>query len=146
MSRRCKGSTMNVTTYGLDLAKRVFQVHWVEPETGELRRKALARAEVGAFFARRAPGVVAMEACGSAHYWGRVLRGLGHQVRLIAAPDPGLARAVTAIATGCGAGDRKGSRLGVLGRQLPQLAVHVRDVASLIPRAWGARAPGGSLR
>src|SRR6266404_2393756 len=82
---RDRGSTMNVTTYGLDLAKRVFQVHWVEPETGELKRKALARAEVSAFFARRAPGVVAMESCGSAHYWGRVLSGLGHQVRLIAA-------------------------------------------------------------
>jgi transposase len=82
---RDRGSTMNVTTYGLDLAKRVFQVHWVEPETGELKRKALARAEVSAFFARRAAGVVAMEACGSAHHWGRVLSGLGHQVRLIAA-------------------------------------------------------------
>src|SRR6266480_95731 len=45
---RDRGSTMNVTTYGLDLAKRVFQVHWVEPETGELKRKALARAEVSA--------------------------------------------------------------------------------------------------
>jgi len=76
---------MNVTTYGLDLAKRVFQVHWVEPDTGELKRKVLARADVAAFFARRAPGIVAMESCGSAHYWGRVLSGLGHQVRLIAA-------------------------------------------------------------
>jgi transposase len=82
---RGRGSTMNVTTYGLDLAKRAFQVHWVEPDTGELKRKALLRADVAAFFARRAPGVVAMEACGSAHYWGRVLSGLGHQVRLIAA-------------------------------------------------------------
>jgi transposase len=82
---RDRGSTMNVTTYGLDLAKRVFQVHWVEPDTGELKRKALMRAEVAAFFARRTPGVVAMESCGSAHYWGRVLSGLGHQVRLIAA-------------------------------------------------------------
>src|SRR5207244_5722613 len=61
---RDRGSTMNVTTYGLDLAKRVFQVHWVEPDTGELKRKALARAEVAAFFARRAPGVVAMGAGG----------------------------------------------------------------------------------
>jgi transposase len=76
---------MNVTTYGLDLAKQVFQVHWVEPETGEVKRKALARAEVSAFFARRLPGVVAMEACGSAHHWGRMLRGLGHEVRLVAA-------------------------------------------------------------
>jgi transposase len=75
---------MNVTTYGLDLAKRVFQVHWVEPETGELKRKGLARSDVSVFFARRRPGVVAMEACGSAHYWGRRLRDLGHEVRLIA--------------------------------------------------------------
>jgi len=76
---------MNVTTYGLDVAKRVFQLHWVEPETGEVRRKALARAEVSAFFARRECGVVAMEACGSAHHWGRVLKGLGHEVKLLAA-------------------------------------------------------------
>ena len=82
---RGRGSTMNVTTYGLDLAKRVFQVHWVEPDTGELKRKTLSRAEVAAFFARRARGIVAMESCGSAHHWGRVLIGLGHEVRLIAA-------------------------------------------------------------
>jgi transposase len=82
---RDRGSTMNVTTYGLDLAKRVFQVHWVEPQTGEVKRKALVRADVGAFFALRAPGLIAMEACGSAHHWGRLLQGFGHEVRLIAA-------------------------------------------------------------
>ena len=82
---RDRGSTMNVTTYGLDVAKRVFQVHWVEPETGEVQRKRLARTEVSVFFARREPGVVAMEACGSAHHWGRLLQGLGHEVKLIAA-------------------------------------------------------------
>lgn len=82
---RDRGSAMNVTTYGLDLAKRVFQVHWVEPQTGEVRRKTLVRGDVGAFFARRQPGVVAMEACGSAHHWGRLLASLGHEVRLIAA-------------------------------------------------------------
>jgi len=81
---RDRGSTMNITMYGLDLAKRVFQVHWVDPETGEVKRKALSRAEVSAFFALRAPGLVAMEACGSAHHWGRLLKGLGHEVRLIA--------------------------------------------------------------
>ena len=74
---RDRGSTMNLTTYGLDLAKRVFQVHWVEPETGAVRRKTMARADVGAFFARQARGVVAMEACGSAHHWGRLLGSLG---------------------------------------------------------------------
>ena len=82
---RDRGSSMNITTYGLDLAKRVFQVHWVEPETGEVKRKVLRRGEVAAFFARRIPGVVAMESCGSAHHWGRLLSGLGHRVQLIAA-------------------------------------------------------------
>jgi len=82
---RDRGSAMNVTTYGLDLAKRVFQVHWVELDTGEVKRKALARGDVSAFFAVRAPGLIAMEACGSAHHWGRMLKGFGHEVRLIAA-------------------------------------------------------------
>ena len=81
---RDRGSTMNITTYGLDLAKRVFQVHWVEAETGEVKRKVLRRGDVAAFFARQARGVVAMESCGSAHHWGRLLGSLGHEIRLIA--------------------------------------------------------------
>jgi transposase len=76
---------MKVTTFGLDLAKRVFQLHWVDMETGEICRRQLKRDEVAQFFAQRAPAVVAMEACGSAHYWGRKLEGYGHEVRLIAA-------------------------------------------------------------
>ena len=81
---RSRGSTMNITTYGLVLAKQVFQVHWVELETGELKRKTLARPEVAPLFSRRTPGMVPMESCGSAHCWGRVLSGVGHEVRLIA--------------------------------------------------------------
>ena len=82
---RDRGSAMNTTTYGLDLAKRVFQVHWVEPQTGEVKRRALARADVSVFFARREAGLIAMEACGSGHHWGRVLQRFGHEVKLIAA-------------------------------------------------------------
>src|SRR5205823_12843685 len=33
-----RGSDMQVTTYGVDLAKRMFQVHWVEPDTGSPTR------------------------------------------------------------------------------------------------------------
>ncbi len=76
---------MKGTTFGLDLAKRLFQVHWVEMETGEICRRQLRRAEMMEFFAQREPAVVAMEACGSAHYWARKLAGYGHEVRLIAA-------------------------------------------------------------
>lgn len=75
---------MKVTTFGLDLAKQVFQLHWVEAETGEVKRRRLKRDQVANFFAQRRAAVVAMEACGSAHYWARTLIGLGHEVRLIA--------------------------------------------------------------
>ena len=44
---RDRGSTMNVTTYGLDLAKSVFQVHWIELETGEVKRKLRELAAYG---------------------------------------------------------------------------------------------------
>jgi len=67
------------------LAKRVFQLHWVDMETGEICRRQLKRDQVAEFFANREPALVAMEACGSAHYWGRKLKGFGHEVRLIAA-------------------------------------------------------------
>jgi transposase len=76
---------MKVTTFGLDLAKRLFQVHWVDVVTGEICRRQLKRAEVAEFFANCEPSIVAMEACGSAHYWARKLAGYGHEVRLIAA-------------------------------------------------------------
>jgi transposase len=75
---------MQVTTFGLDLAKRIFQLHWVDRETGEICRCQLRRGQVADFFANREPGVIAMEACGSAHYWARTFVALGHEVRLIA--------------------------------------------------------------
>jgi transposase len=75
---------MKVTTIGLDLAKRVFQLHWVDVETGEICRRQLRRSQMAEFFANREPAIVAMEACGSAHYWARKLAAQGHEVRLIA--------------------------------------------------------------
>lgn len=73
------------TTYGLDIAKNVFQVHWVDLDTGEIHRKKLTRAKVTQFFAQRPPGRIAMEACGGAHHWGRTLSALGHAVELLPA-------------------------------------------------------------
>jgi transposase len=75
---------MKVTTIGLDLAKNVFQVHGADAHGTPLLRKQLRRAQMAEFFAQQSPCVVAMEACGGAHHWGRKLRSLGHQVRLIA--------------------------------------------------------------
>jgi transposase len=76
---------MNRTTYGLDIAKNVMQLHWVDNETGEIGRKKLGRAKLSDFFARLQPARVVMEACGSAHHWARVLGALGHQVELLPA-------------------------------------------------------------
>lgn len=76
---------MKVTIFGLDLAKHVFQLHWVDAETGEIGRRQMKRGQLLEFFALRSPAVVAMEACGSAHYWARKLLSFGHEVRLITA-------------------------------------------------------------
>ena len=46
-------------------------------------RKKLSREKVLAFLAEQPRCIVAMEACGSAHHWGRAIRDLGHEVRLI---------------------------------------------------------------
>jgi transposase len=75
---------MKTTTFGVDLAKRVFQVHWVNMETGEINRRQFRREQLVTFFAKQQSALIAMETCGSAHYWARCLQRLGHQVRLIA--------------------------------------------------------------
>ncbi|MGH8849230.1 MAG: IS110 family transposase, partial [Polaromonas sp.] len=74
---------MNATTYGLDIAKRVFQLYWVEAETGEIVNRRFSRQALIEFLGQRAPGRVALEACGSAHWWARKLMALGHEVMLM---------------------------------------------------------------
>jgi transposase len=58
---------MNATTDGLDIAKRVFQMHWVDAQTGEISNRKFGRDDLIAFVAQRPAGRVALEACGSAH-------------------------------------------------------------------------------
>jgi len=74
---------MPATTYGLDLAKRVFQLYWVEPETGEVINRRFSRNRLIEFLSKRPAGTVALEACGSAHWWARKLEALGHEVMLL---------------------------------------------------------------
>lgn len=76
---------MNATTYAVDIAKNVFHVHWVDADTGEIHRRKLTRTKFAPFIAQRLPGRIAMEACGSAHHWGRTFDALGHQVELLPA-------------------------------------------------------------
>lgn len=76
---------MKRSVIGMDIAKSIFQLHTVDPSTGEVSRIKLRRDEVMPFFAQTPPALVAIEACGSAHEWGRKLRSLGHEVKLLAA-------------------------------------------------------------
>jgi len=72
-----------IITVVLDLAKNVFQVHGADGAGRAVLRKKLRRSQVLGFFEQLAPCVVAMEACGGAHYWGREIGELGYEVRLI---------------------------------------------------------------
>jgi transposase len=68
---------------GLDIAKRVFQLHAVDMVTGEIVNIQLKRAKVLEHFANRQPCLIGIEACCGAHHWARELKALGHSVRLI---------------------------------------------------------------
>jgi transposase len=76
---------MQTITIGLDIAKSVFQVHAEDAAGKIVAQKRLRRSQVEPFFAKLAPALVGIETCGTAHYWGRTLCALGHQVRLIPA-------------------------------------------------------------
>jgi len=76
---------MKLTPVGVDIAKAVFQVHYVDEETGEVMNRAIKRTKFLEHFANRAPCLIGMEACGGAHHWARQLGKMGHQVKLMPA-------------------------------------------------------------
>jgi transposase len=78
-------SAQMLPVVGMDIAKNVFQLHTVDPETAEVERHKLKRDKVRTFFAKRQKSLVAMEVCGGAHHWARALQSLGHEVKLLPA-------------------------------------------------------------
>lgn len=76
---------MDATTYAVDTAKNVMQLHWVDAGSGEIHRRKLSRAKFVEFFAVLKPARVVIEACGGAHHWARSLGAMGHQVELLPA-------------------------------------------------------------
>jgi len=72
-----------ISTIGLDIAKAVFQVHGVDGEGAVVIRKRVSRAKMLEFFTELPPCLVGIEACPSAHHWGRELQLLGHTVKLM---------------------------------------------------------------
>ena len=75
---------MEIKRVGMDLAKRVIQVHGVDGRERIVCRRTLKRDEVLSFFRDRSPCLIGMEACAHAHDWGRRLSAMGHTVKLMA--------------------------------------------------------------
>lgn len=73
-----------ITTVGLDIAKSVFHFYAVSATGRYVKKKQLKRKQVLAYLASLEPCLIAMEACGGAHYWAREISVLGHEVKLIA--------------------------------------------------------------
>ncbi len=73
-----------VKVMGIDLAKRSFQVHGVDTDGQKAVAKKFSRQKLKEYLVTLPPCIIAMEACGSAHYWARLLRSYGHEVKLIA--------------------------------------------------------------
>lgn len=67
----------------MDTSKNVFQLHGVDEAEEPVLRRQLRRREMIKFFENTPPTLIAIEACGSSHHWGRLLTSFGHEVRLI---------------------------------------------------------------
>jgi transposase len=74
---------MHITTLGIDLAKHVFQLHGVDARGRAVLSRRVTRSQLLDAVASLPPCVIGMEACGSAHHWGRAFEQLGHTVKLM---------------------------------------------------------------
>jgi transposase len=75
--------TSEIATVALDLATNVFQLHGADASGRAVLRRKLRRGQVLEVLAGLPRCTVAMEACGGAHFWGREIEKLGHEVRLL---------------------------------------------------------------
>lgn len=66
----------------IDLAKQSFHVHGISAD-GEIVSRRVGRQGLPSLVARLGPELITMEACATAHYWGRLFMAAGHEVRLI---------------------------------------------------------------
>ncbi|WP_445425853.1 IS110 family transposase [Alishewanella sp. HL-SH06] len=75
---------MKLNVFGVDIAKEIFQIHWVD-NAGKSHSQKVKRQHFLEWFSNKTPSLIAMEACSGAHHWGRYFQKMGHQVRLLAA-------------------------------------------------------------
>jgi transposase len=74
---------MKHTTFSVDLAKSVFEVAVSHHPGHVAKTHRLSRTRLGTFFGSQGPATIVMEACGSAHHWGRFFQNQGHRVVLL---------------------------------------------------------------
>lgn len=72
-----------ISVLGIDLAKNIFQLHGVNQNGKAVLKKKLNRQQLVLFIANLPKCIIAMEACGGSHYWGRKFQAMGHEVKLI---------------------------------------------------------------
>jgi transposase len=81
--RNQEETEMDATTVAVDLAKTVFELAIANAQWRISGRQRLTRTQFARFLATTSATHVVMEACGTAHYWGRVAQQHGHRVTLI---------------------------------------------------------------
>ena len=72
-----------VSIVGVDISKRVFQLHGSTASGRPVFVKKLSRSGFLPFLEDLPPCLVVMEACGGARHWGRQIIAKGHECRLI---------------------------------------------------------------
>ncbi|EOC0702418.1 IS110 family transposase, partial [Salmonella enterica subsp. enterica serovar Kokomlemle] len=76
---------MKYTPVGVDIAKHLIQLHFIDEHSGEVVDKQIRSQDFLAFFSNRKPCLIGMEACGGSQHWARELTKQGHQVHLLQA-------------------------------------------------------------
>ena len=74
---------MPVATLGIDLAKPLFQVHGVDDRGPAVLSRRVRRSQLMEVVRSLPSCVIGMEACASAHHWGRAFEQCGHTVKLM---------------------------------------------------------------
>ncbi len=72
-----------ISIVGIDLAKQVFQIHATDRHGHQRISRQLNRAQLQEFLVQQPHCLIAMEACGGAHYWARRARAAGHDVKMM---------------------------------------------------------------
>jgi transposase len=110
----------NANVLAIDLAKNVFQVCKRCPQGKIIFNREVSRAQLKELLVKESSSLVAMEACGSSHYWARYAIAQGHRIKMMSA------RAVKAFQT-----KQKTDRNDAFAIAIAATQEHIRSVQAL---------------